>query len=127
MTAQPVSTQTKTGIIKFDNVQFSVGINDLSTYKSTGRFTCETGGIYLISASIVSNINGAYYYIYLNGNQISQTSIGFSSSPPSTMYHTGTIVLARQLRPNDSVWVYAGGNNYVQGGVLSTLTIVKVK
>ncbi|CAC5389015.1 unnamed protein product [Mytilus coruscus] len=92
MTAHPVFISTKSGIIKFDNVRFSVGINDLSAYKSTGKFTCETVGIYLISAAILSNTNGARYYIYLNGNPISDTHIGYSSSSPSAMYHTSTVV-----------------------------------
>lgn len=127
MNAQLVSSSTKAGIIKFDDVKFSAGINDLSAYKSTGKFTCETGGIYLISASIMSNTNVADYYIYLNGNQISKTYIGYTSSPPSLMYHTGTVVLARQLRPNDSVWVYSDSDYYMYNGLLSTLTIVKVK
>ncbi|CAG2197926.1 unnamed protein product [Mytilus edulis] len=66
------------------------------------------------------------YYIYLNGNIISETRIGYSSSPPSSMYHTGTAVLALQLHPNDSVWVYNPGYS-MNGGLYSTLTIVKVK
>ncbi|XP_071181351.1 myosin-11-like [Mytilus edulis] len=127
MTAQPVSASTKRGIIRFDDVKFSIGINDLSSYKSTGKFTCETGGIYLISASIMSQTNDAYYHIILNGTTISATNIGYSSSSPLTMHHTGSVVLARQLRPNDSVWVSSNGNNYMFGGMLSTFTIVKVK
>lgn len=127
MTANPASPQFKAGIIKFDDVKFSVGINNLSTFKSTGKFTCETGGIYLISASIMSYTNNAFYYIYLNGYQISFTQIAYSSSPPSTMYHTGTVVLARQLRPNDVVWVQQNIDFYIYHALLSTLTIVKVK
>ncbi|XP_063396750.1 uncharacterized protein LOC134681185 isoform X2 [Mytilus trossulus] len=127
ITAHPASTSTLQGIIKFDYVTFSVGINNLPTYKSTGKFVVEKEGLYMISVAIYSKTNDAYYCIYLNGNVISYTKIAHTSSPPSSMSHTGTVVVVRQLRPNDSLWVYFPGNYYTEGGVWSTLTIVKIK
>lgn len=82
VTAHLTSTTTTTGsILKFDNVRFSVGINDLAAFKSTGKFVCERKGLYMISSSIRSDSNDAHYYIYLNGNAISYTITGFTSSP----------------------------------------------
>lgn len=43
------------------------------------------------------------------------------------MEHTGTVVVALQLRPNDSVWVTYPSNYYILGGLWSTLTIIKLK
>lgn len=126
LTAQQVSSTGKAGIINFNNVKFSIGINNLLAYTSTGKFTCENDGLYLISASIMSNANGAYYRIYLNGNVISYTMIG-SNNQGTSMQHTSTVVLGRQLHANDSVWVYNAGNNYIYAGDWSTLTIVKIK
>ncbi|VDI23363.1 Hypothetical predicted protein, partial [Mytilus galloprovincialis] len=104
MTAHPSSTSTKVGIIKFDNVAFSVGINNLSTYQSSGKFVCEKEGLYLFSVSIYSSSNNANFCMYLNGNAISYTWIGYNSNAPSSMQNTGTVVNALQLRLNDSVW-----------------------
>ncbi|CAG2198138.1 unnamed protein product [Mytilus edulis] len=126
MTAHLTSTSSASGILKFDNIKFSIGINNLAVYRSTGKFVCERKGLYLISSSIRSNSNAGNYYIYLNGNIISETRSGYLSSPPSSMYHTGTVVLALQLHPSDSVWVYNPGYT-MHGGMWSTLTIVKVK
>ncbi|VDI63419.1 Hypothetical predicted protein [Mytilus galloprovincialis] len=127
MTAHPSIGSTKYGIIKFDNVKFSIGINNLSTYKSTGKFICEKDGLYLISVSIFSFTNDASYQIYLNGKEISQTKIGYSASSSSRMDDTGTVVLAQQLHPNDSVWVNYPSSFYIFGGTWSTLMIVKIK
>ncbi|XP_063448250.1 uncharacterized protein LOC134727792 [Mytilus trossulus] len=108
MTAHPSHTATITNtIIKFDDVKFSVGITNLATYKSTGKFTCEQEGLYIISASVMSLTNNAEYFIYLNGNPISDTFIGQHSN---TNVHTGAVTVTRKLKLNDQVWLYAIGS-----------------
>lgn len=127
MTAHSSSSLTKYGIIKFDNIAFSVGMYNQSTYKSTGKFVCESQGLYIFSVSIYSSTNGAYFSIYLNGNRISHTWIGYNSNNPSSMRYTGTAVHSLQLNLNDSVWVYYDGTYHVESGVWSTFTIAKIK
>lgn len=127
ITAHPSITSNGPGIIKFDNVTFVVGITNQSAYRRSGKFVCEKEGLYLISASIYSETNNAHYYIKLNGDIMSKTWIGYSSSPASLLQHTGTVVLALQLRPKDSVWVYCNGKFNIQAGLWSSLTIVKVR
>ncbi|XP_076071306.1 uncharacterized protein LOC143042745 isoform X3 [Mytilus galloprovincialis] len=125
MTAHPSADATITNtIMKFDDVKYSVGITNLSTYKSTGKFTCEHEGLYLISASLMSYTSGAYYHIRLNGDDISQTYIGFHSG---TRTFTGAVTVTRKLNPNDQVWLYAGGSWYLYAGVYSKLTIIRIK
>lgn len=126
LTAQLTSSPSANGIIKFNNVLFSVGYNNLPGYKSSGKFICEKSGIYVISASILSNVNGATFYLHLNNNAITSTYISYDSNHPSRVEHTGTIVLALQLHPNDSVWVKNGGAR-ISASRWSTLSIVKVK
>ncbi|VDH98347.1 Hypothetical predicted protein [Mytilus galloprovincialis] len=125
ITAHPSSQGTlSTTIIKFDNVKFSVGISNMSAYKTTGKFTCEQEGLYMISASVLSNTNGAHYYIKLNGKDISLTYIGSHSS---TYDHTGAVTVTQKLYPNDQVWLYAGGSWYLFGALYSQLTIITIK
>ncbi|XP_071181361.1 uncharacterized protein [Mytilus edulis] len=126
ITAHPLSSPTKAGIIKFDDVAFSAGIKNLTTYKSSGKFICEKEGLYLISVSIRSLSNGAYFVIYQNSGLISYTEIGYNSDGGS-MAHTGTVILALQVHLNDSVWVYFPGAYRIKGGRWSTLTIIKLR
>ncbi|CAG2221557.1 unnamed protein product [Mytilus edulis] len=127
MTAHTTSGTSSPGILKFDNVKFSVGMSNLSSYKSTGKYICEKAGLYLISASIRTNTNNGYFDMYLNGNKISSTVISYNHNNPTYMYFTGTVVQAIQLRANDSMWVYSPNSAMVQSGLWSTLTILKVK
>lgn len=126
MTAHMSSSTSSVGILKFDDVQFSVGIRHLSAYKNTGTFVCEKKGLYLISSSILSTTNSAGYYIRMNGKLISSTKIWYNSNSPR-MQLTGSIVIALQLLPNDSVSIYNPANYAISGGQWSTLTIMKVK
>ncbi|VDH98354.1 Hypothetical predicted protein [Mytilus galloprovincialis] len=125
MTAHPSNSGTvaKT-IMKFNDVKFSVGITNLVLYKTTGKFTCEHEGLYLISASVTSYTSNAYFFINLNGNHISYTYIGEHSS---TYGHTGAVTVTRKLNPNDQVWLYASGSWYLYSGLESKLTIIKIK
>ncbi|CAG2246175.1 unnamed protein product [Mytilus edulis] len=124
MTAHPSSGTVSNNIIKFDYVTFSVGITNLATYKSTAKFSCDQEGLYMISASVTSQTSSAYYYIYLNGNDISCTYIGYHIG---NYHRTGAVTATRKLNPNDQVWLYAYGSCYLNGGVFSSLTIVKIK
>lgn len=129
LTSQLTSSPSTDGILKFNNVIFSVGYNNLQSYKSTGKFFCERSGLYLISASIVAEHNDAYYYLYLNNNAITSTYISYDANNPLTTVNTGTIVLTLQLHANDSVWVKndASSMSIVYNGKWSTLTVVKVR
>lgn len=125
LTAQLTSPPSQVGIMKFDNVIYTVGYNNLS-YKSTGKFICERSGLYLISPSIISRKNNARYYLYLNDKAILNTYISYNSDNPSATEITGMIVLTLQLNPNDSVWV-KNDVTAISIGLWSTFTIVKVK
>lgn len=69
------------------------------------------------------------YYLYLNNNVITSTIINYNSNSPSGTRNTGTIVIAMQLHPNDSVMVKNSGGTGLYSSIYSTLslTIVQVK
>lgn len=129
MTAHPISPGMDSylvtnAILKFHDVKFSVCITNISDYKTTGKFTCEHEGLYLISASVKSISNGARYDITLNGTDISTTSIGQHDGYNS---FTGAVTITRMLNPNDQIWLYAHGSWLVSDGLYSKLTIIKIK
>ncbi|CAC5421380.1 COL10A [Mytilus coruscus] len=120
MTAHPSKSETvKNTIMKFDDVKYSVGITNLSSYKTTGKFTFEHKGLYLISAS-----SDVRYYIKLNETIISYTYIGQHGGG---QVFAGAVTVTRKLNPNDQVWLYAPGSWFLYSGLHSRLTIIKIK
>ncbi|CAG2246178.1 unnamed protein product [Mytilus edulis] len=114
MTAHPSHAGTiSNNIMKFNDVKFSVGVTNLATYKSTGKFTCEQEGLYILSASVMSHTSNAYYHISLNGNYISETYIGQHSS---SYAQTGAVTVIHNLNQNDQVWLIPSGSWYLYGG-----------
>ncbi|CAG2244885.1 unnamed protein product [Mytilus edulis] len=109
-------------VLKLDEVVLDIGINNLLTFKSTGKFVCEQTGLYMISVSIMSNTNGAIFFIYLNGNRISTTYI---ATQDKGWWHTGTTVVAVQLKIDDRLWGQTN-ETYVRE-IYSDVTIIKVK
>ncbi|XP_071123138.1 uncharacterized protein [Mytilus edulis] len=114
-------------ILKFNDEHCSVGITNLTAYRTTGKFTCEHEGLYIISASLMSFTGGANYHISLNGKAISQTDIDHSGGGANED-RIGAVTLTWKLNLNDQVWLESGINSwYLYGGQASTFTIVKIK
>ena len=99
-------------------------MNNLSTFKNTGKFVCEKSGLYLVAVHIYSTTNSAVSYIYKNGNIVSRLFIGrFSGS----FGNTGTGVVSLGLQTGDVVWIQASSSMYVHNNQYSCLTIIKLK
>lgn len=125
MTAYPSAQGTITNaIMMFNDVKYSVGITNLTAYRTTGKFTCEHEGLYLISASVASYTSGAIYYISLNGNYISET---FISENSNNDVHTGAVTITWKLNPNDQLWLFTAGSWYLYDDLRSKLTIIKIR
>ncbi|CAG2246732.1 unnamed protein product [Mytilus edulis] len=114
MTAHPLSSGSVTRtIMKFSDVQYSVGITNLAAYRTTGNFTCEQEGLYIISASVMSLSSGAQFYIYMNGNIISDTYIAQNNS--NNEKHTGAVTITRELNQIKSGCMLLGLSIFMVG------------
>lgn len=112
-------------IMKFDKVAFSVGINNLSLFKSSGKFVVETPGLYLISVSVAVHVKGnPEFSIVLNDIIISETEMGEFAT---TSWRSGTNMVSRHLVVNDSIWVQCLNIVYTpENGDWSQFTIIKI-
>lgn len=88
-------------VIKFTEIQESHGINALSNFKSTGKFTCETPGLYFITAVIATNTNDQPFQIITNSGKVMQSYQ--VRTPGHYASFTGTAIV--ELRVNDTVWI----------------------
>lgn len=110
--------QTFTEVVKFSIVNFQVGINNIETFKSSGKFVCEIPGLYYISAHIYTTSTTRNFYVRKNGIIIATSSSGKAS------YSTNPISAVIELQHKDTLYVDA---NHDILGPYSCLSIIKVK
>ncbi|VDI58435.1 Hypothetical predicted protein [Mytilus galloprovincialis] len=106
-------------VVHFPTIQTNIGITNLSAYKSTGKFVCTVAGLYHVSAVMMSNTDGQYYYIYKNSGRMITTYYG-------KVYHyqTRTRVFVTMLDVGDEITVRTEGSQLIYQ--YSCFTIVKL-
>lgn len=113
-------------VMKFSDVKLSNGIGNVANFKSSGTFTCEKQGLYLVAAYIMSYSTHAQFQIIKNGNLVSRVHVSPAlTSNRSDSYHTGTGIIAVHLNSNDTINIKSGHTIILYGGY-SCLTVIKV-
>jgi hypothetical protein len=87
----------------------------------TGTFTCETAGLYLISAFILTNTNGAVTGMYRNNNLIAYGHFSYNGH-----HQTTTVVVLERLDVNDIISIKTYYNMYINGGLNGCLSVVQI-
>ncbi|XP_071135033.1 uncharacterized protein [Mytilus edulis] len=106
------------GVVRFANVKFHVGIDNLDTFKSSGIFVCEIPGLYYISAHIYTTTKGGAFYVTKNSFHIAN-----SASDSNDVYSTNPISAVVELELKDTLYVNAG--HFIRA-TYSCLSIMKV-
>ncbi|VDI79909.1 Hypothetical predicted protein [Mytilus galloprovincialis] len=108
-------------VIRFNNVQLSVGITNISAFKSTGKFVCEKEGLYLVAVSVVSKDSYSSFCVYHRG-MVSCTEIGQHFGVAG---HSGTSVATLHLQVNDNVRVETSYT--IEASYWTQFTLIKIK
>ena len=114
--------------VKFDKIVTKTGFNNITSFKSTGKFTCETPGFYYISAYLRSQTLGNEYYIMKNSDMISYSARAVFSDGPSLLSTSLNAVV--DVQKNDELYVqvydtYPYGS-FNSEGALSCMAIIKI-
>lgn len=121
VTASVFSDQTFSYyIVRFSIVNFHVGINNLDTFKSSGKFVCDIPGLYFISAHIRTSNENFYFDVRKNDMLVASPKSGAGDTAST---HPISDVVGLQF--NDTLYVYA--NDIRIEGSYSCLLIMKVK
>lgn len=108
-------------VIRFNNVRSSIGITNISAFKSSGKFICEKEGLYLTAASVASSQSSSF--CINNGNtRVSCTENGIFSG---SYWHSGTSVAILHLKVNDNVHVVS--SYVVEASYWTQFTLIKIK
>lgn len=110
-------------VVKFDTIQLQYGVNNLSRFKSEGKFVAEMAGMYIVSAWIMSSSAYAEFGIYHNDRLITRTYISSNGGH----WNTATGMTAIDLQTNDTVWIGTLYSMQIYSEDRSCFTIVKVK
>lgn len=108
--------------IKFDDVRTSIGIKNLSTFKTTGKFSCEVEGLYHISVYIVSYTTSSMYSIYKNTNKLTTTY-----SDTAGNIQTFAVAVVVEMNVGDTISVIPDTNMHVYARHWSCITIAMIK
>lgn len=109
--------------ILFDTVRSNYGV-DVSSLKTSGNFTCTKPGLYLISATIRSKTNAAYFAVYKKDTAI---VYGYTAEheKTDTFQHSGTIQCVKSFGQGDVISVKPWKT--IEVNKWSCLTVVMVK
>ena len=107
--------------VKFNQVTLNVGIKNIDSFKSSGKFICEIPGLYLISTSIMAATTDTDFYVFRNNEMIAQGAMGYEA------WFTSSAVVILHLSVNDSIWVRYEAGRQMYGGRTCYLSIIKVK
>ncbi|CAC5392637.1 unnamed protein product [Mytilus coruscus] len=119
VTACVSSSQTFPGnVIRFSTVKFQVGIDNLDTFKSRGKFVCEIPGLYYISAHIYTNSQGSPFYVKKNS-----MTIASSASDSGDTHSTNPISAVVELQLKDTLYIYAPHYIYEAHTCLSIMKV----
>jgi hypothetical protein len=110
----------KNGVIQFTDVEISNGIHNTDSIKTSGIFTCENPGLYLISVYIATNTKHGEYNLYKNSYSIAWV---YSSITDYAMTTSMTVI--KQLTVNDTISVH--GSLFVGAGYGSCLHILQIQ
>ncbi|XP_063418294.1 uncharacterized protein LOC134701082 [Mytilus trossulus] len=113
---------TSDKVIKFNKIKTSIGVSNLPAIHSTGTFTVEIDGVYIIAVTVNSDTNDSAFEIYKNNTPLSrvyiQGKVGHNDQ-------SGTSVVSIDLQNGDTVSVGSRETLHVEMG-WSTLSIIKI-
>jgi len=113
------SADEKNGVMQFTNVKISNGIQNTDSIKTSGIFTCENPGLYLIAVYMTTNTKHGRYAVYKNTVRIAG---GYSVT---ASYETTSVTVIEHLTVNDTISVT--GSMSLVYGTHSCLTILQIK
>lgn len=112
-------------VVKFPDFKISYGINNLSAVKSSGQFTCEKPGLYLITASMMSHTPKAEYQIRKNRIALVYVRIAPDYVDGHKKHYTGTGSAVANLNKYDTLDINVVTYSYIHPAY-SCLSIIKI-
>lgn len=103
-------------------------MNNMVDFATSGKFSAQSPGLYLVTVQVMSYSKGAEYEIVKDGSEIIRVQVTPYEDSDAHNYHTGTGTAVIDLDINEKVWVQVRQtvNSMYVYGPESCLTIVKL-
>ncbi|CAG2257226.1 unnamed protein product [Mytilus edulis] len=122
VTSNRVAKSSET--LNFQNILQSSGIKNISSFHSTGQFTCEKAGFYFISVVIASNSDKAGFQIMKKSVKV---SVSWHTGGGDNSFYTSVIAIAVvELHANDNIEIVADRISSMYDDKSSCLTLFKL-
>ena len=108
-------------LIPFQDVKTAMGITHIDAFKTSGKFTCERSGVYLIAAFVQSNTHE-------NGFTIAKNNQGIADAFDSLTgeYETATAIVIESVTVNDTISIHSRRAMKIFNSYESCLSILQV-
>lgn len=122
------SDQTHSGgskiLFPYVQTRFGVSNSALSVFGSSGKFTCEEAGLYLISSFLMTDTKGyVYIYFYKNVNIVGRV---FFSVTSGHSYQTSTIATVQYFNKHDTFHVQPQTTIHIYGNTYSCISFLQL-
>ncbi|CAC5404105.1 unnamed protein product [Mytilus coruscus] len=117
------ATKDSSGLIRFTTIKESKGISNTANFISSGKFTCESAGLYILMVIIFSSYEGADVYIYKNSHMIQNLELHTPSNHLTFESIPGSLALL--LNVGDTIYVKSP-NTIIGVGTYTCLSIMKI-
>lgn len=96
----------------------------MSNFKTTGKFTAESGGLYLITVDIMSDTFTAEVGIFKNSIMLRSL---YLTTSINEYWFTSSGSIAIELSKGDRIWIKTLTSMEIQDSKRSCVTVIKVK
>lgn len=120
-----LSTGKNGTVILFNTVPLSLGIGNISAFKSNGKFVCEKDGLYMMAVTVSSKEHYASFCVHREGVQSGYVSCAEIGQHSGDAWHSGTSVVALYLQVNDKIHIETSYS--IEIGYWTHFTIMKIK
>ena len=108
-------------LIPFQDVKTAMGITHIDAFKTSGKFTCERSGVYLIAAFVQSNTHENGFTIYKNNK-----ALGDAFGSLTGEYETATAIVIESVTANDTISIQSRRAMEIFNSYESCLSILQV-
>lgn len=112
-------------LFTYVKTKYGVSNSTVSALGNSGKFKCEKAGLYLLSASLMTNTK-TYVEIQMHRNNGEQLVVISFPEITGTSYRTNTFLVLQHLNMHDILYMQAQHTAYIYGNFMSCISFLQL-